>query len=273
MDLYTNVCYEISKILTKRYSTSFSLSTSMLDKETQKHIYAIYGMVRVADEIVDTYPKLVDVKKQLIKFHDDVNQSLKENYSSNPIIHSFAITANKFNITSNLIDPFFVSMEMDLDKKRFTNKEYEYYIYGSSEVVGLMCLRVFVGGDNNEYENMKKSASFLGSAYQKVNFLRDLRADYESLGRIYFPGLDFESFSESQKTTIVNDIRNDFNQSLPGMKKLPKKARLAVTSSYLYYSSLLDKIDNSPVDVIKSKRIRVSNFIKLILLIKARIIS
>lgn len=269
MDTYTNVSYEIAKTVTERYSTSFSLSSSLFDRSIRKHIYAIYALVRIADEIVDTY-RATDADAQLTHLQQETKSAMKSGYSTNPIVHAFANTARTFHITASLVDPFFASMRTDLTKATFTPKEYADYIHGSAEVVGLMCLKVFVSGDEELYAKQKAPARALGAAYQKVNFLRDMKADYAQLGRVYFPGVAYDTFGESEKRAIIKDIKHDFAKANTGIEKLPMSARRAVRMSYQYYYELLKKLEDTPAALIKEKRVRLPNTRKLWMLLQAR---
>lgn len=261
MDLYNSASYELAERLTKRYSTSFSSSSSLFSDHIRPHIYAIYGMVRIADEIVDTY-RGEDKGSYLDAFESEVNAAINSQYSTNPIVHAFARTAKTYSITGQLLAPFFESMRADINPKKFTQQSYEAYIYGSAEVVGLMCLRVFVDGNDSAFDRLREGASALGAAYQKVNFLRDMKADYEELGRVYFPNVEYDSFSETQKAAIIKDIENDFSRAKPAVGLLPKDARHAVAMSYDYYDELLTKLKHATVEEIKTKRMRVNNFKK-----------
>ncbi len=268
MDLYTATSYELAERLTKRYSTSFSLSSLLFDKAIRPDIYAIYGLVRIADEIVDAYDG-ADRSEQLDVLLDETMAAIERGYSVNPIVHAFSVTARTYAIDADLIEPFFESMAMDLHPKTYTNKLYETYIYGSAEVVGLMCLRVFVAGDSAQYERLTASARALGSAYQKVNFLRDMKADFEQLGRVYFPGIDYERFDDAQKAAIIADIEAEYRAALDGMKDLPANSRRAVMASYYYYSALLAQLKVVSADEVKQRRVRVATVHKLYLLVKA----
>lgn len=262
MDLYTKTSYELSRSITLRYSTSFSRSTKLFSESIQPYIFAIYGLVRIADETVDTYTGK-DRGEQLDLLRLDVYRAMKTGYSTNPIVHAFADTARRFSITKTLIEPFFESMRMDITPKKYTPTLYATYIYGSAEVIGLMCLRVFVDGNDAHYKKREAGARALGAAYQKVNFLRDIASDYRDRQRIYFPDTTFSRLSEADKIAIVQDIRQDFAHAKPAVTKLPKNARKAVTLSFLYYSQLLDKLERTPVDVLKQKRVRLSGAKKL----------
>ena len=269
--LFDKLSVECSKITTKMYSTSFSLGILSLNKKFRKHIYNIYGFVRLADEIVDTMHSH-DKKYLLNKFKDDYKYAIENKISLNPILNSFQITVNRFDIDVKLIEQFIVSMEMDLDTSiKYDRKKYEYYILGSAEVVGLMCLKVFVSGDQKKYDELKDYAKKLGSAFQKINFLRDMGSDFNKLGRTYFPGIDFDKFNDKLKSQIENDINLDFVRGYEGIKKLPKQVRGGVLLAYTYYIKLFEKIKNQSAKKIQSNRIRVSNFKKLLLLIECRI--
>ena len=265
MDLYAKVAYENSRHLTLSYSTSFGMSSRFFGKQIQPHIYAVYGLVRIADEIVDTY-KGPDAEALLDDLEKTTYAALKSGYSTNPIVHAFGLTAQKYGIAKQLIKPFFESMRMDLHPQDYSPKYYEKYIYGSAEVVGLMCLRVFCDGNDKLYESLREGASALGAAYQKVNFLRDMAADYKELGRLYFPGSTFEMFGEKEKQAIVRDIKNDFKKALPALHKLPESSRKATLLSYVYYSELLNKLEKTPVDSIKTSRVRIPNSKKFLLM-------
>ena len=267
--LYNDVSANCSELITKRYSTSFSLGINTLHKSIHEHIYNIYGFVRFADEIVDTFHDL-DKEKILNQFEIDTFESIKNKFSTNPVLHSFQMVVNKFNIEKNHIRAFLKSMRMDLTMKSFSEQEYKDYIYGSAEVVGLMCLKVFC--DNEEkYKSLEPYAISLGSAFQKINFLRDIKSDYEERGRIYFPGVDYNSFSNVEKIEIEDEIEKDFNHALIGIKKLPRVARSGVYLSYNYYRELLNKIKLLDSERLMTKRIRVSNFKKFIIFLSSYI--
>lgn len=261
--LYDSVSENCSKIVTHSYSTSFSLATKMLDSSIRNHIYNIYGFVRFADEIVDTfhnYPK----KELLDRFEEDLFYSIKNKISLNPILNSFQKTVNIFDIDHKLIKAFLKSMRWDLKKNIYkTDKEYKEYIYGSADVVGLMCLKVFVKGKKEDYENLKSSAMALGSAFQKVNFLRDLKNDFQNLERVYFPNIDFSQFDEKTKSIIIKEIETDFAHALSGIFKLPSEARFGVYTAYKYYTKLLAKLKSTPSVKIQNDRIRVPNYQKM----------
>jgi phytoene synthase len=260
---FDSVSYECSKLVTQRYSTSFTLGTRMLANKHRKHIYNIYGFVRFADEIVDSFHNF-DKKDLLKRFEEDLKHALDNKISLNPILNSFQYTVNENNIQQELIDAFLKSMKMDLHKQKYSSKEeYQEYIYGSADVVGLMCLNVFVEGDKDQYCQLKPQAMSLGSAFQKVNFLRDLNADFEVLDRTYFPNLDLSDFNEKSKATIIADIEKDFDHALEGIFMLPESARLGVYTAYKYYKKLLIKLKNTPSKQIQSARIRVPNYQKM----------
>ena len=241
----------------------------MLSKSIRQHIYNIYGFVRFADEIVDSFH---DYDKNLLfkDFSCDLEKSLKNKIHLNPILNSFQATYHKFNIDKDLVDSFMGSMEKDLHKKKYmTDQEYEDYIYGSADVVGLMCLKVFVNGDTEKYEELKSFAMRLGSAFQKVNFLRDLKDDFEVLNRTYFPNTDLNKLNEESKIKIINEIEEDFKEGLNGIKKLPIEAKFGVFMAYRYYSQLLKKLKKTPALDIKNTRIRVPNYKKIELLTRS----
>ena len=267
MELYDDVSYENSKHLTLRYSTSFGMSSRLFPKAMQKHIYAIYGLVRIADEIVDTY-KGADAAQLLDDLETITYASINSGYSTNPVVHAFARTAAMYGIDKPLIAPFFASMRMDLHPQTYTPSYYQKYIHGSAEVVGLMCLKVFLGGDQERYAMLRDGAAALGSAYQKVNFLRDMAADYKELGRLYFPGVTYDAFDEMAKRAIVDDIKQDFTKALPALRQLPVSSRRATMMSYVYYSELLSKLEATPAEVIKTTRIRLPSRRKLTLMVR-----
>lgn len=267
--LFDKISYRTSSQVTKRYSTSFSLGILFLDKTLHKHIYAIYGFVRFADEIVDTfhgYPK----EKLLQDFKNQTHQAIEDGISLNPILNSFQLTVNKFDIDWELIETFLRSMEMDLQPgRRFNQALYEDYILGSAEVVGLMCLKVFCYGNEEQYQKLRYSAMKLGAAFQKINFLRDLKDDYHELGRTYFPGVDLSQFDDEVKLQIEKDIEGDFKEGFKGILQLPKKARFGVYMAYVYFYSLFRKIKSTPSEVILHKRVRIPNRNKYGLLVSS----
>lgn len=262
-NFYDKVTEACSKIVTQSYSTSFSLATKMLDSSIRNHIYNIYGFVRFADEIVDTFHDFP--KEELLnRFEKDLNFSLEKKISLNPILNSFQLTVNKYHIDRKLISAFLKSMRWDLNKNIYkTDKEYKEYIYGSADVVGLMCLKVFVKGNDDLYLKLKPAAMSLGSAFQKVNFLRDLKKDYQELERTYFPNVDFNHFDEETKTNIIKDIENDFDLALKGIFDLPIESRFGVYTAYKYYNKLLKKLKRIPSKKIQNARIRVPNYQKM----------
>jgi phytoene synthase len=261
--LFDNVSEACSKMVTQRYSTSFSMATNLLGSSIRSDIYNIYGFVRFADEIVDTfheYPK----RALLERFEQDLNYALEERISLNPILNAFQKTVHENNIDKALIDAFMQSMRWDLDKEVYASQEeYLAYIYGSADVVGLMCLKVFVKGDEQKYQALKPAAMALGSAFQKVNFLRDLNADFDLLNRSYFPGTDLNEFNEASKARIIEEIEADFKKALPGIFNLPSEAKFGVYTAYKYYFKLLSKLKNTPSRNIKNTRIRVPNYQKM----------
>jgi 15-cis-phytoene synthase len=265
MDLYTKTTLECSKLITEHYSTSFTLGIKTLDKRFHLPIYAIYGFVRYADEIVDTFEGF-DKKTLLSRFKSDTYTAIEEGISLNPVLHSFQLMVNKYKIDHDLIESFLHSMEMDLYYADYNQEGYEAYIYGSAEVVGLMCLRVFCEGNLAEYDRLKADAKRLGSAFQKVNFLRDIKSDFQERGRTYFPDVDFTNFTLEDKKLIENDIQADFDAALRGIMELPKGAKGGVYLAYKYYLRLFDKIKNCPASRIQNERIRVPDFQKLTML-------
>ena len=267
--IFDEVSYSCSEKVTKTYSTSFSFATRLLSKNIRKDIYNIYGFVRFADEIVDSFH---DYNKTELfnNFSDDLEKALNNKIHLNPILNSFQHTFHKYNIDKDLVDSFMKSMRMDLTKKKYsTVKEYKEYIYGSADVVGLMCLKVFVQGDEELYNKLKNNAMKLGSAFQKVNFLRDLKADKEDLNRTYFPNTKFEKLNESEKIEIINEIENDFKDGLEGIKQLPIDAKFGVFMAYRYYIQLLKKLKKTPATEIINRRIRVPNLKKIELLTRS----
>jgi phytoene/squalene synthetase len=267
--IFDQVSRDCSKSVTKSYSTSFSIATKMLAPSIRQDIYNIYGFVRFADEIVDTFH---DYEKEMLlnNFEKDLYLAIEQKISLNPILNSFQETVHKYNIPKHLYDAFMASMRKDLHKSEYlTVEEYQNYIYGSADVVGLMCLKVFVNGDDNMYENLKDDAMKLGSAFQKVNFLRDLKADYETLSRSYFPNANLEQLDETTKQEIIEEIEADFDAGYRGIIQLPVEARLGVYTAYIYYLRLLKKLKATPSLEIKNKRISVPNYEKAGLLAKS----
>ena len=267
--IFDTVSKDCSKIVTKTYSTSFSMATKMLASSIRQDIYNIYGFVRLADEIVDSfhsYPK----KELFSKFETDLEIAIQNKISLNPILNAFQHTYHNYNIERKLVDSFINSMRLDLHKSEYkTEEEYKNYIYGSADVVGLMCLKVFVNGDQKKYDSLKASAMALGSAFQKVNFLRDLKTDHDELNRTYFPNTDLNNLDEIAKQHIIDDIENDFAEGLIGIKMLPIEAKFGVFMAYRYYSQLLKKLKKTPALEIKNTRIRVPNYKKVELLTRS----
>ena len=269
-ELFDSVSYSCSKLVTKRYSTSFSLAVNMLAPSIRADIYNIYGFVRFADEIVDTFH---DYKKKelLAQFERDYYDAKKNGISLNPILNSFQHTVQKYNINDHLVDAFLDSMKADLNQIDYmTKEEYDKYIYGSADVVGLMCLKVFVNGDQAKYDELKGPAMRLGSAFQKVNFLRDLKNDFELLNRSYFPNLDLGQLNQQSKEIIVEEIEEDFDVAFrEGILKLPVEAKFGVYMAYRYYRKLLKKLKKVPSQDIMETRVRISNPMKINLLARS----
>lgn len=270
MNLFDRTSYHISKRVTNNYSTSFSLGIKVLAKKFHNPIYAIYGFVRYADEIVDTFHNH-DKEILLEEFKVETYKAIEQKISLNPVLQSFQLVVNEYNIDRSLIEAFFHSMSMDLEHVDYDNEKYEQYIYGSAEVVGLMCLYVFCDGNEDKYIELEYSAKKLGAAFQKVNFLRDIKSDFKERGRVYFPGIDLNNFDSSSKSEIEKDIKSDFDEALKGIKKLPKGASIGVYLAYVYYLKLFSKIRSCPVNEILDRRVRVPDFVKLILLLKTYI--
>jgi phytoene synthase len=266
-ELFDSISNESATLITKKYSTSFSIAVRLLAPDIRQAIYNIYGFVRVADEIVDSfegYPK----EELLNRFEGEYQYAIETGISTNPVINAFQKTVKEYNIEAKLVESFLKSMRADLNKQVYENQEeIDEYIYGSADVVGLMCLKVFVKGDQEKYLNLKKPAMKLGSAFQKVNFLRDLNEDFENLNRSYFPNINPNKLSETDKKKVLTEIKKDFEEAYLGIVKLPKEAKLAVYVAYKYYSNLLYKIEKTPSAILKERRIRVSNPKKMYLLI------
>ncbi|RZJ72614.1 MAG: phytoene/squalene synthase family protein [Flavobacterium sp.] len=266
--LFDTISYECSRNVTKAYSTSFSSAVSMLSSKIRQDIYNIYGFVRFADEIVDSFHDY-DKEKLFTLFEADLESAIENKISLNPVLNSFQHTVAKYNIPRSLIDAFMNSMRLDLVKKEYTSiAEYNEYIYGSADVVGLMCLKVFTGNDDEKYETLKSSAMRLGSAFQKVNFLRDLKADTEDLDRTYFPSLNLNEMTDDVKREIIEEIEADLSAGYQGILKLPAEAKFGVYTAYVYYKMLLKKLKNTPPMEIKTRRIRVPDYQKAGLLAK-----
>lgn len=272
IQLFYDVSNKCSKITTEKYSSSFSSAIKLLHKDLRTPIYNIYGFVRFADEIVDSFHGH-DQKALLSQFKEQTYQAIEQGISLNPILQSFQHTVNQFGIAEHLIDAFFASMEQDLYKLEYDKATYNEYIYGSAESVGLMCLYVFCEGNTEVYNSLKPFAQHLGAAFQKVNFLRDLKADVQTLDRMYFPGCNFLSFTEKEKQQIESDIHEDFEQAFKGILKLPIKARFGVYVAYKYYFSLFKKIRKVKATRIMEERIRIPNYSKAMILAKAGVRS
>ncbi|MFN4081676.1 MAG: phytoene/squalene synthase family protein [Saprospiraceae bacterium] len=263
--LFNSTCSQCSRLITQRYSTSFSMGIRLFDKRLRAPIYGIYGFVRFADEIVDTFhdkPKAT----LLDRFCEDTWMAIDQRISLNPVLHSFQEVVHTYGIERELIEAFLHSMRMDLDNQAYDSAGYNEYIYGSAEVVGLMCLRVFVEGDDALYQRLKSPARKLGAAFQKINFLRDIKSDFDDRGRVYFPGVDFSNFSDKDKAQIEADIKADFEAGLEGIRQLPRGARLGVYLAYKYYTQLFAKIKSAPAERVAEERIRVSDKRKVYLL-------
>lgn len=271
-DLYSKTCMECSELITQRYSTSFSMGIRAFDRPFRAPIYAIYGFVRFADEIVDTfhnYPK----KTLLDRFRQETYLAIEEKISLNPVLQAFQETVNQYGIERELIDAFLDSMEMDLHHQSYEDYLYKKYIYGSAEVVGLMCLRVFCQGDDAMYQRLVEPARALGAAFQKINFLRDIKSDFDDRGRVYFPGVDFAHFSNEEKGKIEEDIRKDFDFAYTGIVQLPKGVRFGVYLAYVYYTNLFKSIMEVPAHQVMKKRIRVNDRKKVMLLFSSAVRS
>ena len=267
--LFDNISFKSSKLVTQEYSTSFSLATKMLGKSIQQDIYNIYGFVRFADEIVDSFQGFQQ-EELFVDFERQLYDSIQNKISLNPILNAFQNTYHKYNLSIAHVEAFMKSMRADLQKKKYTTiKEYEEYIFGSADVVGLMCLQVFVKGDNAKFELLKDPAMKLGSAFQKVNFLRDLKEDYDELGRTYFPNTNLEDLNESSKKALISEIELDFKNAYNGIIKLPEEAKFGVFVAYRYYKQLLKKIAKTPAEDIKNTRIRVADYKKMELLTRS----
>jgi len=264
--LFDEVSTGCSKLVTKKYSSSFSLAVRLLSPSIRKSIYNIYAFVRFADEIVDSmhgYNK----EELLTAFEQDYYQAYDQNISLNPILNSFQLTVKKYNIDDALIQSFLFSMKQDLTKRKYeTVEEYNNYIYGSADVVGLMCLKVFVNGNEEQYQSLKHAAMKLGSAFQKINFLRDIKEDSEILGRSYFPEINLTDHTDAAKNNIISNIQDDLKIAYTGIRKLPVESRLGVYTSYVYYTRLLNKLKRMSFDKIINQRVRISNPVKLSLL-------
>ena len=272
LDLYEKTTFGCSKLITELYSTSFTLGIKTLDRKLHSPIYAIYGFVRYADEIVDTFHDF-DKKVLLDRYKDETFRAIEEGISLNPVLHSFQKVVHQYKIEHELIEAFLHSMEMDLFNIVYDDAGYDEYIYGSAEVVGLMCLRVFCEGNHLLYDTLKTDARSLGAAFQKVNFLRDLKSDFSERGRVYFPGVDFNNFDSEAKKTIENDIQRDFDNAYRGILGLPEGAKKGVYLAYAYYLKLFDRIKRTSSTKIQHERIRVPDRIKFALLAKTLVQS
>ncbi|KAA9041804.1 phytoene/squalene synthase family protein [Ginsengibacter hankyongi] len=270
IQLFHDVSYECSKFTTTKYSTSFASAIRLLHKDLQKPVYNIYGFVRFADEIVDTFHEYD--KEQLLKeFKNETYKAIERKISLNPILNSFQLTVNEYEIDIKLIDAFFKSMEFDLEKNTYDPTDYKDYIYGSAEVVGLMCLNIFCEKDQLKYEKLMPYAQSLGAAFQKVNFLRDVKSDYQQLERTYFPGIDFRNFTPVCKKNIEAEIMADFSNAYDGITQLPLKARFGVYVAYKYYLSLFKKIKRTRAEKILERRIRIPNYSKALIVMRATV--
>ncbi len=268
MELFNKTTFSISKYITKTYSTSFSLGILAFDRKYRDAIYSIYGFVRIADEIVDTFFGY-DQRELMKKFRKDTEEAIRSGISTNPVLHSFALTVNKYNIDYHYIDAFLKSMEMDLDNSYYQKKEYDEYIYGSAEAVGLMCLKVFCHNDEDLFQKLTGPARALGSAFQKVNFLRDIKSDLSERERIYLPGISHaQQIDDESKRNLENDIQKEFAEALEGIKRLPDGVKLGVYSAYLHYLSLYKRIRRKKVNDLMASRVRVPNSTKLALLLR-----
>ena len=270
IQLFHELSRQCSKATTKKYSTSFASSIRLLHKDMQEHIHNIYGFVRFADEIVDSFHDY-DKTTLLNEFKAETYKAIERGISLNPILNSFQITVNQYSIDLELIDAFLYSMELDLDKKMYDQNEYEEYIYGSAEVVGLMCLHIFCEGNKTLYNKLKPSAKSLGAAFQKVNFLRDIKNDYQELNRVYFPGCDFNNFKMHDKLAIEKDIQHDFDNAYKGILQLPVKAKFGVYVAYRYYVSLFNKIKKLKPQNILHQRVRIPDYGKALIVAEAGI--
>jgi 15-cis-phytoene synthase len=270
LDLYNSTCQECSQLITRRYSTSFSAGIKAFDPSIRAPIYAIYGFVRFADEIVDTFHDFPQATL-FYKFKEDTWHAIDEGISLNPVLNAFQEVVNTYSIDKALITAFLDSMEMDLTRQSYDEDGYDQYIYGSAEVVGLMCLYVFCNGDPDQYSRLKEPARRLGAAFQKINFLRDLKSDFEERGRVYFPGVDFLQFTAADKLIIEQDILSDFQEGFKGILQLPATSRFGVYLAYVYYFSLFKKIKQTPSHKVQEKRIRVNALEKLMLLFQSSV--
>jgi phytoene synthase len=268
LQIFNDISRECSRLTTERYSTSFSSAIRLLHTDLRGPVYDIYGFVRFADEIVDTFHKF-DKEALLKDFKKETYNAIERGISLNPILNSFQITVNKFNIDKDLIESFFMSMEMDLGNKQYDKDAYDQYIFGSAESVGLMCLYIFCNGDGEQYKKLQPAAQALGAAFQKINFLRDLKADHEQLSRTYFPGVNFKHFTQEDKQSIEEDIIIDLAHAYEGIRQLPVKARFGVYLAYKYYCTLFKKIQKSQPARLLNDRVRISNSFKALIFVRA----
>lgn len=264
LELYNDTCRRCSRLITTRYSTSFSLGIRSLHRDLREPIYSIYGFVRVADEIVDTFHEH-DKAALFREFEDDTWKAIGEGISSNPVLQSFQLVVNRYGIDHDLVKAFLRSMEMDLTMSGYNDGQYNEYIYGSAEVVGLMCLKVFCDGDESRYSELLPYARRLGAAFQKINFLRDIKSDFHDRGRVYFPGVDFSEFTSEEKEIIESDIAEDFSVALQGIRMLHGSSRLGVYLAFRYYVALFEKIKGASPGEVLEKRFRISNTRKALL--------
>lgn len=260
MNEYNDSAFKAAQAVTTTFSTSFSMASRFFDGATRQNIYNIYGLVRIADEIVDTYQG-GDKEEIITQLEDEVYVSLERGYSANIIVHAFILTAQKYNITKELIAPFFESMKTDLTQTTFTDKEYKKYIHGSAEVIGLMCLKVFVGSE--KYRELEHGAAALGAAFQKINFLRDIKDDYETRGRYYFPLGSYDNFSDTTKDHVIRDIETDLMNAKKALIHLPRTSKKAVAIALRYYESLLIQLKQTPAQALKQQRVRIPNYRKI----------
>lgn len=269
METYNQSAEAASKIITETFSTSFGSATKLFPQSIRQDIYNIYGLVRIADEIVDSYQGK-EVEALLYDLEVETNKAVRRQFSSNIVVHAFAATAHRYGIGADLTEPFFASMRMDITKATFTDEEYKTYIYGSAEVVGLMCLKVFCKGDTQKYEQLASGAKALGAAFQKVNFLRDIKDDYETRGRYYFPVGAYKTFDEATKLAILADISADFEHAKGAIVLLPSEARKAVNAAFHYYGALYKKLQHTPATKLQQERVRVSNAQKFFMLLRLK---
>lgn len=266
MDLYLRNALDCSKITTRNYSTSFSLGIRLLHPGLRDPVYAVYGFVRYADEIVDTFFEQ-DQRTLMASFRDETHRAIRDRFSTNPVLHSYQWVVNTFCLDLQLTDAFLHSMTMDLEQKAHDREAFTTYVYGSAEVVGLMCLKIFCNGNDEQYKTLLPAARRLGEAFQKVNFLRDLRSDFDERGRSYFPGVDLNRFSDQEKALIEQEIMADFDAAFEGIRRLPLNARLGVYLAYAYYRALFRKIQRMPAAKVLQQRIRISNARKILILL------